>query len=112
MENSKPLVRHALFLEYLTVGWNIVEAGVAIVAGWVAGSIALVGFGLDSIIEVTAAGRGHRALSQRNGIPDLRDVIYLILQGFLLTGRRGEATLSSKRSAALTRSGGLALGCR
>lgn len=56
MENSKPLIRHALVLEYLTVGWNVLEAIVAIGAGWIAGSIALVGFGLDSIIEVTAAG--------------------------------------------------------
>lgn len=54
--NSKPLLRHALFLEYLTVGWNVLEAAVAIGAGWIAGSIALVGFGLDSVIEVTAAG--------------------------------------------------------
>ncbi len=53
---NKQLIRHALLLEYLTVGWNVVEAAVAIGAGWLAGSIALVGFGLDSIIEVTAAG--------------------------------------------------------
>ncbi len=38
-------------LEYLTLGWNIVEAGVAVGAGVVAGSIALVGFGVDSLIE-------------------------------------------------------------
>ncbi len=38
-------------LEYFTVGWNVVEAFVAITAGLLAGSIALVGFGLDSIIE-------------------------------------------------------------
>lgn len=56
MEDPKRLVRHALALEYLTVGWNVMEAAVAIGAGWIAGSIALVGFGLDSIIEVTAAG--------------------------------------------------------
>jgi len=54
--NSQSLLRHALFLEYLTIGWNVIEAAVAIGAGWMAGSIALVGFGLDSIIEVTAAG--------------------------------------------------------
>ena len=53
--NSERLVRHALWLEYLTIGWNVIEAAVAIGAGWLAGSIALVGFGLDSIIEVTAA---------------------------------------------------------
>jgi divalent metal cation (Fe/Co/Zn/Cd) transporter len=45
------LLRHGRKLEYFTIGWNIVEAGVAIGAGWFAGSIALVGFGVDSLIE-------------------------------------------------------------
>jgi divalent metal cation (Fe/Co/Zn/Cd) transporter len=44
-------LRHGRKLEYLTIGWNMVEAGVAIGAGWFAGSIALVGFGVDSLIE-------------------------------------------------------------
>jgi len=38
-------------LEYFTLGWNMVEAAVAITAGIIAGSIALVGFGADSVIE-------------------------------------------------------------
>jgi divalent metal cation (Fe/Co/Zn/Cd) transporter len=41
-------------LEYFTIGWNAVEGAVAVAAGAVAGSIALVGFGLDSFIEVTS----------------------------------------------------------
>ena len=49
------LLQKALRLEYVTVGWNIVEAFVAVGAGIIAHSIALVGFGLDSVIEVTAA---------------------------------------------------------
>ncbi|MEK7818154.1 MAG: cation transporter [Actinomycetota bacterium] len=49
-------LRRAVWLEYFTVGWNVIEAGVAIAAGIMAGSIALIGFGLDSLIEVTAAG--------------------------------------------------------
>lgn len=44
-------LRHGRKLEYFTIGWNMVEAGVAIGAGWIAGSIALVGFGVDSLIE-------------------------------------------------------------
>jgi cation diffusion facilitator family transporter len=43
-----------LRLEWVTIGWNCLEAVVAIGAGIVAGSIALVGFGLDSVIEVLA----------------------------------------------------------
>jgi len=45
-------LRWGLRLEYFTVGWNSLEAIVAIGAGVIAGSIALVGFGLDSVIEV------------------------------------------------------------
>ena len=47
----KEHLRHGRKLEYFTIGWNMVEAGVAIGAGWFAGSIALVGFGVDSLIE-------------------------------------------------------------
>ena len=43
-----------LVAEYFTVGWNVVEGVIAIGAGVVAGSIALVGFGLDSTIEVAS----------------------------------------------------------
>jgi divalent metal cation (Fe/Co/Zn/Cd) transporter len=41
-------------LEYLTLGWNLVEALVAVGSGLVAGSTALVGFGVDSFIESTS----------------------------------------------------------
>lgn len=47
----KNLLKKALILEYFTVGYNILEAIVSIFAGYIAGSIALVGFGFDSIIE-------------------------------------------------------------
>lgn len=47
-------VRRGRWLEYLTIGWNSLEAIIAIGAGLLAGSIALVGFGLDSIIEVSS----------------------------------------------------------
>jgi divalent metal cation (Fe/Co/Zn/Cd) transporter len=53
---SIPLDRSAALqrgrrLEYITVGWNSLEALASIVAGVLAGSIALIGFGLDSVIE-------------------------------------------------------------
>jgi divalent metal cation (Fe/Co/Zn/Cd) transporter len=41
-------------LEYFTIGWNSLEGSVAVVAGILAGSISLVGFGVDSFIEVTS----------------------------------------------------------
>jgi divalent metal cation (Fe/Co/Zn/Cd) transporter len=49
------LVRRGLRLNYLGIGYNVLEAVVAVAAGLVAGSVALVGFGFDSVIEVTAS---------------------------------------------------------
>lgn len=49
------LRQRALLLSYLTVGYNILEGVVSILAGYLAGSIALVGFGLDSFVESLSA---------------------------------------------------------
>ena len=43
-------------LEYFTLGWNLIEAMVAVASGIAAGSIALVGFGADSLIECLSGG--------------------------------------------------------
>ena len=48
------LVQRARFLAWLGLAWHGVEAAIAIVAGVVAGSIALIGFGADSLIEMLA----------------------------------------------------------
>jgi divalent metal cation (Fe/Co/Zn/Cd) transporter len=48
-------VRRGRVLEYLTIGWNCLEAVAALIAGLRAGSIALVGFGFDSLIEVASS---------------------------------------------------------
>ena len=49
------LRRRGFALEYFSVAWMIAEAAVAITAGIVAGSVALTGFGLDSLIELASA---------------------------------------------------------
>jgi divalent metal cation (Fe/Co/Zn/Cd) transporter len=49
------LVRLAKRLSLLSIGWMTVEAGVAIAAALAAGSVALLGFGLDSLIELASA---------------------------------------------------------
>ncbi len=41
-------------LEYFTIAWNCLEGLVAVIAGVIAGSVSLVGFGIDSFIEVTS----------------------------------------------------------
>ena len=48
-------VRRARWLNAATIGWNAIEGVVAVAAGVVAGSVSLVGFGVDSAIEVSAA---------------------------------------------------------
>jgi divalent metal cation (Fe/Co/Zn/Cd) transporter len=48
------IVRRGRRLEYFTIGWNSIEGLLAVALGVVAGSISLVGFGLDSFIEVTS----------------------------------------------------------
>ena len=53
--DGKALHRRALRLEWLTVAWNVVEALVAIGAGIISGSTALIAFGMDSVIEVASA---------------------------------------------------------
>jgi divalent metal cation (Fe/Co/Zn/Cd) transporter len=45
------LNRRALALSYLTVGYNVVEGLVSVIVGALAGSVALIGFGLDSFVE-------------------------------------------------------------
>jgi divalent metal cation (Fe/Co/Zn/Cd) transporter len=50
-ENRSVLLERGRRLEYLTIGWNFLEAMVSVGAGLVAGSVSLIGFGVDSVIE-------------------------------------------------------------
>lgn len=54
MSATEAIVRRGIHLEYLTIAWNAAEAVIAVISGVIAGSIALVGFGLDSVIEVSS----------------------------------------------------------
>jgi divalent metal cation (Fe/Co/Zn/Cd) transporter len=67
--NSKvQVIARARRLEYFTIAWNSLEGLIAVLAGFLAGSVALVGFGFDSVIEVASGAallwrlhRGERA---------------------------------------------------
>lgn len=50
------LVRRGIWLSYATIGYNSLEAIGSLIAGVLAGSVALVGFGIDSVLEVLASG--------------------------------------------------------
>jgi divalent metal cation (Fe/Co/Zn/Cd) transporter len=56
METRSDLLRRALSLEWLTVGWNVLEGLIAVAAALAAGSVALLGFGLDSFVESASGG--------------------------------------------------------
>jgi divalent metal cation (Fe/Co/Zn/Cd) transporter len=68
-ERYEELARRVRLLSWLSLGWMTVEGAVAITAGVVASSIALVGFGLDSVVEGAASliivwrFTGHRVFS-------------------------------------------------
>ena len=55
MARNAFLIRRGLWLEYLTLGWNVVGCVIVGFAAWQARSVALAGFGLDSLIEIFAS---------------------------------------------------------
>ncbi|REJ79543.1 MAG: hypothetical protein DWQ47_02785 [Acidobacteria bacterium] len=70
-------LKTARWLEYLTISWNSIEAIAAVGAGLLAGSIALVGFGFDSVIESLSGG----ILLWRLSAGEHRDALALKLVG-------------------------------
>jgi divalent metal cation (Fe/Co/Zn/Cd) transporter len=54
--SSKQDYKKALWLEYITIGWNIIEGAVSIIIGLLTGSVSLFAYGLESSIEVFSSG--------------------------------------------------------
>ena len=54
-QDRASLVRRGLRLNYITISYNAFEAVASLIAGALAGSVALVGFGVDSLVEVSAS---------------------------------------------------------
>ena len=109
------LLRRGLRLEYTTLTWNVVGVGVLTWAAWSARSVALAGFGLDSLIEIGAStvviwgltgidqGRAHRAL-RLIGVAFIALAIFLVVQStvVLATGHRAEASPAGMAWTAIT----------
>ena len=55
-ERRTDFVRQAFWLEWLTIAWMMIEAAVALWSGYMAHSITLLAFGIDSVIELISAG--------------------------------------------------------
>ena len=88
------IVRAGRWLQYATMAWNSAECIVALTAGFVAGSVALVGFGFDSAIEVTSglaalwrlrrdADEVRREASERRALQVI-GVCFLLLAAYVL----------------------------
>ncbi|MDY6820809.1 MAG: cation transporter [Deferribacterota bacterium] len=84
------LYKRGLSLEYFTVGYNIFEGFISIGAGIIAGSIALVGFGLDSFIE-TLSGvvliwrlRGHSEDDEKERAMEQKAMRFVAYTFFIL----------------------------
>ena len=92
----KRLGRRAQLLAAASVGYNLVEAAIAISAGTVAGSVALVGFGLDSIVEVAS---GLIILWQfRHPLPQTRERRALRLIAYSFFGLAAYVSFESVRA--------------
>ena len=86
------LHKKALFLSYFTVGYNILEGVVSILVGVLAGSIALVGFGLDSFVESLSGGvmiwrfRQHGKISEEEEEKIEKKAVKLVGYTFFILG--------------------------
>lgn len=97
--NESQLLRRGYWLEYMTLSWNVIGVVVLGIAAWSAKSVALAGFGLDSLVEIVASvvvvwelgkvneQRQRRALGLI-GVAFIVLAIYIFLQSLivLITG--------------------------
>src|SRR5579859_3079895 len=100
------LLKRGLLLEYLTLGWNVVGVVIVVVAAYTAHSVALAGFGLDSLIEIFASvvvvwqligvnQHRERLALRLIGMAFIALVIYILAQliATLLTGTRATTSV-------------------
>jgi divalent metal cation (Fe/Co/Zn/Cd) transporter len=90
------LARRVRWLVAGTIGWNVVEAAAAITAGTLASSTALVGFGLDSVIEVSSAAAVAWQFASRD--PQRREKTTLRLVAGSFFALAGYVTVTAVRA--------------
>jgi divalent metal cation (Fe/Co/Zn/Cd) transporter len=95
-ERRGVLARRIRLLVAATIGYNVIEAIVAISAGTVADSTALIGFGLDSIIEVSSAAAVAWQFAGRD--PEAREKTALRVIAFSFFALAGYVTIESVRA--------------
>jgi divalent metal cation (Fe/Co/Zn/Cd) transporter len=97
------LLRRGLRLEYVTLAWNVVGSGVMLTAAVITGSVALTGFGVDSLIEIGASLvviRQLRAVSPAGEAGALRLIgAAFVALGIYLLAQAGYALASHAQPA-------------
>lgn len=78
LRTANKLLKRGLRLEYLTLGWNVIGSVIVILSGLQANSVALVGFALDSLIEI---GASTVVIWQLTGVSQQREKSALRLIG-------------------------------
>ncbi|MDE3043291.1 MAG: cation transporter [Acidobacteriota bacterium] len=100
--------RRAFVLEWTTLMWNVVGVAVLVIVAWRARSVALTGFGLDSLVEIGASLVVLWDLAQRDDRPRDR-ALRLIGRAFLLIAVylfvQGSIALATRHHAAHSRVG-------
>lgn len=106
VDTRRRLARRAQLLAAASVGYNVIEAAVALLAGGIAGSIALVAFGIDSLLEVSSGAvilwqfRRPEFESRERLAGRLIGVCFFVLAAYVTVGalsdliRRNEADAS------------------
>ncbi|MEV4480873.1 cation diffusion facilitator family transporter [Micromonospora coxensis] len=95
-ERRAVLSRRSLWLAYATAGYNLLEGLVALVAGAAASSTALIGFGLDSFVEVSSAA--VLIWQFRSRVPEDRERLALRLIGASFFALAAWVTVDALRS--------------
>jgi divalent metal cation (Fe/Co/Zn/Cd) transporter len=91
------LHRQAVRLEQFSIGWMLIEAGIAVTAGIIAGSLVLISFGFDSVIELVSAvlvlrrlraepADGHANQHAERRVLRIIAVTFFVLAGYVLIG--------------------------
>jgi divalent metal cation (Fe/Co/Zn/Cd) transporter len=85
-EMHDPLLARGRRLELLTIGWNVMEVFVTVGLGMAAGSLALIAFGLDSLVEVFASLVVVRYIGNHHAEGRARNSLRLVAVAFGLLG--------------------------
>lgn len=84
--NKKTLRHRAFVLEYITIIWNVFEGIVAVLSGFATGSLSLIAFGLESVLEVLSSSVAVWEMRGKGQTRDKRSFYLLGIAFFVFAG--------------------------